>query len=303
MLAYRHAFHAGNHADVLKHLVLINVLQYLVQKPTPLAVLDTHAGAGGYSLESAYAGRTGEAQHGIGLLWPLIADPALPTPLRDYLALVKRFNRGGTLKQYPGSPAIALDLLRPMDSLSLYELHTTDERVLRGLATQGGGGSADTRVQLGDGFMALARELPPPSRRGLVLIDPSYEIKTDYVRVLGALRECLRRFATATVIIWFPQLQTLEARQLPKRLATSAAAAPKGWLLASMTVASGDRDGFGLSGSGVLVCNPPFQLARQLRETLPLVVEHLGRSPDAGFSVREGDASSSGSKPARGAQG
>jgi 23S rRNA (adenine2030-N6)-methyltransferase len=261
MLAYRHAFHAGNHGDVLKHLVLVAVLRYMTSKPAPLAVIDTHAGAGGYALDGRYAAQTGEARDGVGALWPQSGDASLPAPLADYLDVVRLFNPDGKLVQYPGSPAIALELLRPGDSLALYEKHPTDERQLRALAARqvstalSAGAPSDpaaaraTRapaktqatasprlrrarphvsVHLADGFEGVARELPPRTRRGLVLIDPSYELKTDYARTLSALRECLRRCATATVIVWYPRVQLVEARQLPRRLIASAGDAPRG---------------------------------------------------------------------------
>ena len=274
MLAYRHAFHAGNHGDVLKHLVLVSVLQYMTQKAAPLAMLDTHAGAGGYSLESAYAERTGEALGGIGALWPERDSAALPEPLRDYLALVRRFKPRWPAEAVPRLPR---DRARPAAARRHAEPSTSSIPPTNACCAASSGSSARNRpgpaCSWADGFGAFERELPPPSRRGLVLIDPSYEIKTDYVRVLGALRESLRRFATGTVILWFPQLQTVESRQLAKRLMASAAIAPKGWLLATLSLASGGRDGFGMVGSSVLVCNPPFRLAAQLRATLPLVVE------------------------------
>ena len=292
MLAYRHAFHAGNHGDVLKHLVLVAALRYLTAKPAPLAVIDTHAGAGGYALDGRYAARTGEAAEGIGALWPLVEDAAIEPLLRDYLEIVRRFNPQCRLEQYPGSPAITLELLRRGDSLSLVERHPTDERLLRAFVAGQPAGRARTRVHLGDGFEAPARELPPPSRRALVLIDPSYELGSDYARTLAALRSCIERMATATVIVWYPRLQTIESRQLPRRLLASAGDAPKGWLHATLTVARSARDGFGLGGSGVVVINPPYQLGRDLRAALPRLVELLGRSPDAGFTVDAREAAS-----------
>lgn len=294
MLAYRHAFHAGNHGDVLKHLVFVAVLRYMTTKAAPLAVIDTHAGAGGYALDGRYAARTGEAAEGIGALWHLadrtVDDATIEPMLRDYLEIVRRFNPQGRLEQYPGSPAIALELLRRHDSLCLVERHPTDERLLRAFVAGQPAGRARTRVHLADGFEAPARELPPASRRALVLIDPSYELGSDYARTLAALRSCLAHMATATVIVWYPRLQTIESRQLPRRLLASAADAPKGWLHATLTVARAGRDGFGLGGSGVVVLNPPYQLGRQLRAVLPRLVELLRRAPDAGFTVDEREA-------------
>jgi 23S rRNA (adenine2030-N6)-methyltransferase len=272
MLAYRHAFHAGNHADVLKHVVLAEVLRAMVAKPKPFTLVDTHAGAGGYSLEGRYAQKNAEHEDGIGRLW---RAPDLPPALARYVELVRRFNGGGTrLAQYPGAPSIAAMLMRPIDRLHCHELHPTDERILRSALA----GHPNARVTQDDGFGALERELPPPSRRGVLLIDPSYEQKTDYARTLGAVREALARFAGAVVLVWIPRVALVEARDLPRRLGNAAAAAPKGWLQAGLTVAPAAAGaGFGMTGSSMLVVNPPHELAATLGEVLPVLAHRLGR--------------------------
>jgi 23S rRNA (adenine2030-N6)-methyltransferase len=282
MLAYRHAFHAGSHADVLKHLVLVEVLRYMTGKDKPFTLIDTHAGAGGYSLEGRYARKNAEYETGIGRLW---AREDLPPQLADYVALVQRFNDDGRrLHQYPGSPGFAQMLLRAEDRLRLYELHPTDQRILAAYLGQ----RANTQVMLGDGFAALKAELPPPSRRGVVLIDPSYEIKTDYARVVGAMRETLTRFADAVVIVWYPQLLTLESSQLPQRLQAAAdAQAKKGWLHVRLTAQPSDERGFGMIGSGVLVANPPFVLHDTLRALMPYLVEVLGQYDGASYLLEQ----------------
>ncbi len=274
MLAYRHAFHAGNHADVLKHLVFAEVLRHMAAKDKPFTVVDTHAGAGGYSLESRYAQKNAEAATGIERLW---TRDDLPPALARYVALVREFNGGGPLEQYPGSPAIAHLQLRPTDPLHCFELHPTDERILRAyLGARGPHG----KVAHSDGFAALAHELPPPSRRGVVLIDPPYELKADYARTLAAVREALTRFATGVVLVWVPQLATVDSRELPRRLlnaAASATGATKGALHARLTVTETDARGFGLAGSSMVVINPPHGLADTLREVLPYLVKVLGQ--------------------------
>ena len=281
MLAYRHAFHAGNHADVLKHLVLSQVLRHVGAKDKPYTLIDTHAGAGGYSLEGRYAHTKDEFVGGIAKLY---GRDDLPPPLADYVALVREFNGGGSLEQYPGSPAIANLLLRADDRLHLYELHPTDERILRAFLAK----RAHTTVTQSDGFAALQKELPPPSRRGVVLIDPSYEMKSDYARVLVAVREILERFASAVVLVWLPQLRTLESTQLPQRLQNTAAkSAPKGWLHARLTVATPDVRGFGMLGSSMFVVNPPHGLHDTLREVLPYLVEQLGQFDGANFLLEQ----------------
>lgn len=284
MLAYRHAFHAGNHGDVLKHLVLSEVLRHMGDKDKPYTVVDTHAGAGGYSLEGRYAGKKGEFEEGVAALWNDAAD--LPDAVQRYLDLVRDFNggAGARLTQYPGSPAIAQMLLRPGDPLHLYEMHPTDERILRAFLAD----RPHTKVHLSDGFASLVRELPPPSRRGVVLIDPSYELKPDYGKVVAAVREVMTRFAQAVVIVWYPLVQLVEAVQLPKRLRTAAAAAPKGWLDAQIQVQAADERGFGMMGSGVFVINPPHPLKPMLDEALPVLAERLSQVERPRWQVEAG---------------
>ena len=277
MLAYRHAFHAGNHADVLKHSVLALVLRHMNLKEKPYRLVDTHAGAGGYSLEGAYAQKKGEYEQGIARLWP---REDLPEPVADYVNLVRRFNPDGQLKQYPGSPAFAQMLLRPQDQLRLFELHPTDFRILNAFV----GESTGAEAKCADGFVALKGQLPPPSRRGAVLVDPSYEGHADYGKVVAMLREAVPRFAEGTYMVWYPQVQKLEAVRLPKRLQ---ALAPKGWLHARLTVQRPDSQGFGLAGSGVFIINPPFTLHAQLQTLLPWLVGALAQYEGANFLLEQ----------------
>jgi 23S rRNA (adenine2030-N6)-methyltransferase len=277
MLAYRHAFHAGNHADVLKHLVLTLVLRYMNQKDKPYRMVDTHAGAGGYSLEGRYAQKKGEFEQGIGRLW---GRDDLPPAVADYVALVRQFNPQGTLEQYPGSPAFAQMLLRAQDQLRLFELHPTDHRILASYLGQVKG----AEVVNGDGFTGLKGTLPPPSRRGLVLIDPSYEGHHDYGRVIATLREALARFAEGVYMVWYPQVQKVEAAELPRRLE---ALAPKGWLHVRLTVQEPDSQGFGLAGSGVFILNPPYTLHDELLPLLPWLVDALGQYDGANYLLEQ----------------
>ncbi len=271
MLAYRHAFHAGNHADVLKHTVLAAVLRYMNLKGKGWRLIDTHAGAGGYSLRGDYANKRGEYLQGIASLWDL---HDLPAPLADYVELVRAFNDGAALIQYPGSPAISHLLMRPQDQLRLYEIHPTEHKILASYL----GDTPGVEVAMTDGFAALKSQLPPTTRRGVLLIDPSYEIKTDYARTLAALREALTRFPECVVVIWLPQLQLLEAAQLPQRLKAAAdSAAKKGWLHARLTVAQADERGFGMLGSSVFVANPPHTLFDTLQPVLPFLAHALAQ--------------------------
>lgn len=273
MLAYRHAFHAGNHADVLKHIVLVQVLRYMNGKDKPYRFVDTHAGAGGYSLEGRYAQKKGEFEQGIGRLW---GRDDLPEAVADYVERVRAFNPGGALEQYPGSPAIAHMLLRPTDQMRLFELHPTEHRILESYL----GSQRGVEVKHADGFDNLKGQLPPSTRRGVVLIDPSYEGNGDYGRVVATLRDAVQRFAEGVYLVWYPQVQKVEAAELPRRLE---ALAPKGWLHARLTVARPDAMGFGLAGSGMFVLNPPYTLHDTLAGVLPWLVEALGQVAGANF--------------------
>ena len=277
MLAYRHAFHAGNHADVLKHTLLTLLLRYMNRKDKPYRLVDTHAGAGGYSLEGRYAQKKGEFEQGIGRLWK---RDDLPEALADYVALVRRFNPEGMLEQYPGSPAFAQMLLRAQDQLRLFELHPTDHRILDSYL----GSVKGAEVKNADGFEGLKSQVPPSTRRAVVLMDPSYEGHGDYGRVIASLREALERFAEGVYMVWYPQVQKLEAAQLPRRLQ---GLAPKGWLHARLTVQVPDAQGFGLAGSGVFVINPPFTLHDELQAVLPYLVDVLGQYDEANFLLEQ----------------
>ena len=275
MLAYRHAFHAGNHADVLKHTVLMLVLRHMNAKPKGYRYVDTHAGAGGYSLEGRYAQKKGEYERGIGRLW---TRTDLPEVLADYVELVRRFNPDGVLAQYPGSPAIAQMLLRRQDQLRAFELHPTEQKILRATLAA----TPDAIAYDGDGFIGLKSQLPPSSRRGVVLMDPSYEGNGDYGRVIVTLREALERFAEGVYLVWYPQVSKLQAANLPKRLE---ALAPKGWLHVRLSVQQPDAQGFGLAGSGVFVVNPPHALNAQLSDVLPWLVDVLGQYDGAHYAL------------------
>lgn len=279
MLAYRHAFHAGNHADVLKHITLMLVLRYMNLKDKPYRLIDTHAGAGGYSLEGQYAQKKGEYLWGVARLWE--RDPAeLPEAVADYMALVRQFNPDGQLEQYPGSPAFAQMLLRAQDQLRLYELHPTDHRILEAFL----GSVKGAEVKDTNGFDGLKSQVPPSSRRAVVLMDPSYEGHGDYSKVIASLREAIVRFPEGVYMVWYPQVSKLEAAQLPRRLE---GLAPKGWLHARLTVQQPDSQGFGLAGSGMFILNPPYTLHDQLLTVLPYLTEVLGQYAGANYLLEQ----------------
>ena len=276
MLSYRHAFHAGNHADVLKHFIEVQLLRYLTQKDKPFWYMDTHAGAGCYELDSGYATQNSEHESGIARLWN---RDDLPVSLADYVALVKGINPDGQMKLYPGSPLVAQMLLREQDKMRLFELHPTDSELLQeNFAGQG----KHVLMLTADGFGALKALLPPPPRRALVLIDPPYEDKQDYQRVVSSLREGLQRFASGVYAVWYPQLQRAEAQQLPEQLKHLPV---KSWLHVALSVQGISADGFGMHGSGMFVLNPPWLLHSALQEVMPYLVKHLGQDEQASFTL------------------
>lgn len=272
MLSYRHAFHAGNHADVLKHCLLVHLLTYLNEKDKAWWYVDTHAGAGIYDLKAPAARKVGEFETGIGRLWN--TDDA-PSALSDYLDLIKVLNPDGILRLYPGSPWLAGRLMRKGDQLRLYELHGSDAPLLRH-AMEPVGRAA--KVEMVDGFDGLKAVLPPQPRRGLVLIDPSYEVKEDYRRVITALREGLTRFATGVFVLWYPMLRRMEARDLPDRLKRLPV---KRWLHMTLRVKTPAADGFGMHGSGLFVINPPWVTADVMADVLPYLACRLGQDEGA----------------------
>jgi 23S rRNA (adenine2030-N6)-methyltransferase len=287
MFSYRHAFHAGNHADVLKHLTLIATLHHLTQKDTALTVIDTHAGAGLYRLDSEFAETSGEAAEGIA---QLSASPDLAPALQDYLDLVASFNAGERRKVYPGSPFIIHRLLREDDRLKLYELHPTDAKTLDANVAQLNAGRQVT-VLREDGFGCVPKFLPPPSRRALLLCDPSYEIKSDYTRVGTLVADALKRFATGCYVVWYPIIPRPEAHALPRRLKTLATQASKPWLHATLTVKSSKMSSDpeakrpGLPASGMFIINPPHTLKPVLAAALPQLVKQLGQDRNAGYTL------------------
>lgn len=279
MLSYRHAFHAGNHADVLKHFVQHAVLEYHNQKDKPYWYIDSHAGAGLYSLDQGYAAQNAEYEQGIARLWQ--ADPdTLPAALQAFVASIRSLNSGNRLTRYPGSPAVAELLLRPVDRMRLFELHPSDAKLLQRHFKEAG---RQVRIEQLDGFAGLKSVLPPPPRRAVVLIDPPYEEKRDYQRVVEALADSLQRFATGTYILWYPLLQRPEIAQMQQKLHKLGASS---WLDVTFSVAAPSVDGFGMHGSGLFVINPPWTLPAILEESLPVLREHLALDDGARYTLQ-----------------
>lgn len=279
MLSYRHAFHVGNHADVLKHTVLLQVLKHAAQKDKPFWYIDTHAGAGSYALDKGYATQNAEFSGGIGQLWDV---KGLPLAVADYIALVRSFNPDQSLRHYPGSPILAYSAMRPDDRLRLFELHPNDHKLLNQSFKSLGLGPGNRKVmtEAQDGFAGIKALLPPPQRRAVILIDPPYEEKKDYQRVVEMLKGSLMRFATGTYIIWYPLLQRPEPQQMVDKLKKLPL---KNWLHVSLTVHTPSIDGFGMHGSGLFIVNPPYTLPQLLAETMPILLEKLGMDEGADY--------------------
>ena len=265
MLSYRHSFHAGNHADVLKHIVLMLILENLKLKDKGFYYLDTHAGVGRYQLSSDEAEKTGEYKEGIGRLWE---RTDLPQEISHYVDLIKNLNFGAkALRYYAGSPLIAAQLLRPQDRALLTELHPRDFPLLRNNFKE----FKNVSVKCDNGFQQLKATLPPKERRGLVLIDPPYELKEDYDLVVKAAEEGYKRFATGTYAIWYPVV----LRQQTKRIFKGLQASGIRKILKIEIAVRPDSDQRGMTASGMAVINPPWTLENQMKAILPYLVKTL----------------------------
>ncbi|QDY43348.1 23S rRNA (adenine(2030)-N(6))-methyltransferase RlmJ [Candidatus Pantoea soli] len=276
MLSYRHSFHAGNHADVLKHTVESLILTALMEKDKPFLYLDTHAGAGRYQLSGEHAERTGEYLEGIARIWQ---QPGAPELLKPYLAAVRNLNPGGTLRYYPGSPLIARHLLRADDKLELTELHSSDYPLLRSEFSK----DARARVSRSDGYQQLKAKLPPPTRRGLILIDPPYEMKSDYQAVVKGIQEGYKRFATGIYALWYPVVLRQQIKHMLKDLEATGI---RNILQIELAVRP-DSDQRGMTASGMIVINPPWKLKAQMETLLPWLHQKLVPAGTGHYSVTQ----------------
>lgn len=266
MLSYRHEYHAGNHADVLKHLCQIAVLDYMLQKEKPITYVDTHAGQGLYKLTGRRASQTKEYKDGIGRL--ITAEHPL---LERYASFFDH-------EWYAGSVSIAQSILRPTDRLRCYELHSSDFERLADNTRH------DRRVKCfeTDGFKGLIAQLPPQDKRAAVMIDPSYELKSDYHQVINTLTEALKRFATGVYMIWYPLLEGPEVTHFHRKLSHLKSAGQKLKALdLQLTVRHRSP---GMYGSGMFIINPPWTLKEQMQAILPLLQKQLGNE-QASFHV------------------
>lgn len=273
MLSYRHSFHAGNHADVLKHLVLTLILQSLKQKDKGFFYLDTHSGVGRYSLLSAESEKTGEYLEGIARLWE---RDDLPEEVACYVNEIKKINKG-KLKFYAGSPLLAVQQLREQDRALLTELHPNDFPLLR----QEFAKKANVVTKRENGFQQLKAALPPKEKRGLVLIDPPYELKEDYELVVKAIIEGYKRFATGVYAIWYPVV----LRQHSKRIVRGLIETGIRKILQIELAVRPDSDQRGMTASGMIVINPPWQLEAQMKSVLPYLTQVLVPEGTGSWSV------------------
>lgn len=264
MLSYQHGYHAGNFADVIKHLTLTRLLAYMTQKEKPLLYLETHAGRGFYDLKNKQALKTNEARQGIELLWA--SKDTLPPVFAPYLTYLKMLNPGDTLRYYPGSPWIAIQSLRTTDRLFFSELHGTEFEYLERLPRQG------KRVFFNpnEGLSQLNALLPPAERRGLIFIDPSYEIKTDYRDVPKVLKAGYQRFSTGMYCVWYPLVDPVHHDTLIRGLKAVHA---NNSLRIEFYLTTKPMEG--MKGCGLWIINPPFTLKAELKQALEALCQQF----------------------------
>lgn len=270
---YRHAYHAGNFADVLKHAILARVVSHLKLKATPFRIIDSHAGTGRYDLESVEAGKTGEWTGGIGRLMGASPPAAIALILEPYLQAVRDLNPDGTLKFYPGSPLLARMLMRRDDQLVANELHAADYEALKAEFHK----VHDTKVLNLDAWTAIKSLLPPKERRGAILIDPPFEQTDEFERLAGAMEQALVRFSNGTFIIWYPLKNERAANSFISQMqevGTAKALDARLWINAPGALP-------GLTATGILVINPPFRLREDLENLLPFLVSILAQGQGA----------------------
>lgn len=286
---YRHAFHAGNFADVLKHAVLALIIEHLKLKPAAFRVIDTHAGTGRYDLTGMQASKTGEWHDGIGRLFGPGAAP-LPAPvgeiLKPYLDAVLAVNAGhseavvgrqGTLATYPGSPVLALQLMRRQDRLIANELHPEDRKALE----EAIGRDPRAKVMTIDGWQALKALLPPKERRGVVLVDPPFEEAGELDRMSNAMTVAHRRFETGTVLLWLPVKDSSQAQRFYRAVAQTG---PKRILLAELSVRRAEAEG-PLAATALVIVNPPYRLDQRLKTLLRFLADRLSQGEGAGHRM------------------
>ena len=265
LLSYRHAFHAGNFADVLKHSALSLVLDYFTQKQKGFSYIDSHSGAGMYKLTSEYAEKTSEYKDGIE---KLLSAPNLPEELNCYLDIITTLNASGKLELYPGSPGIAKNFMRRQDSAHLYELHTSDNALLNEFSSRWN----KAKVYQSDGYKGVLAHVPPATRRAVVLIDPPYELKEDYQKAVKTIIDGYKKFATGCYILWYPVVKRSHVLAMERQFLDSNLKN----VIQVEYCQSPDTEEYGMTGTGLFIVNPPWQLATQLSTVLEAMTKTLG---------------------------
>lgn len=276
---YRHAYHAGNFADVVKHAVLALVIEHMKQKPAAFRIVDTHAGIGAYDLGSTEAQKTGEWREGIGRVMEAPFSEEARNALAPYLDVVRRLNPGGSLVRYPGSPLLARELMRGEDRLVVNELHPEDQQLLKRLFAH----DSQVRVMALDAWTAVKALLPPPERRGVILIDPAFEQGGELDRLVEALKEGVRRFAGGTYLLWYPIKELRPVAAFRRKIAELGL--PKATAF-ELTIRD-TQDETLLNGAGLLVVNAPFTLAATLEVLLPELARVLAQGRGGGYRVEQ----------------
>ena len=274
---YRHAFHAGNFADVVKHLILVRILSYMMRKDAPFRVIDTHAGVGLYDLWGDKAERTGEWRDGIARLFDRNLPEPIATLIAPYLLAIKAQNRDGQLRYYPGSPFIARHMLRPQDRLMALELHPQDADSLK----ENFEGDIQTRVTRLDGWAAMGTHLPPKERRGLVLVDPPFEEKGEFSRMVQSLAKAHARWPGGTYAFWYPIKDPGEVEAYAKALKSLNIAKILRLDLTIRPPSTPPR----LHGSGMVVVNPPYVLEEEMKILLPALAGLLADEGRGRFRI------------------
>ncbi|MCG7498876.1 23S rRNA (adenine(2030)-N(6))-methyltransferase RlmJ [Vibrio sp. Of7-15] len=264
MLSYRHSFHAGNHADVVKHIVQSLILNALKQKEKPFVYHDTHSGVGRYDLTHEWSEKTGEYKQGIARVWQ---QKDIPEDIISYLDAIKTLNNSDELRYYPGSPRVAHAHLRPQDRMVLTELHPSDHPLLE----QEFHHDRQVKIYKEDGFERLKASLPPKERRGLVLIDPPYELAKEYNDVVRAIRDSHKRWATGVYAIWYPVVNRCDIEDMIEGLESLGIRK----ILQIELGVSPDTNERGMTASGMIVINPPWKLEGQMKEILPYLKDAI----------------------------
>lgn len=274
MLSYRHSFHAGNFADVLKHLVQVLTIEALQQKPKPFLYHDTHSAAGRYDLRDKTSEKTGEYKDGIARIWQ---RSDLPSAMQSYVDIIKSLNPNGQLTYYPGSPLVAKSMIGHSQRMELTELHPADLKLLQ----QEFSGDRKVRIQQVDGYKGLKATMPPAQRRALVLIDPPYELKTEHDDAIKGIVDAHKRFATGIYALWYPVVSRAQVERFCEKFKQQDI---RNILRIELNVKA-DTNEYGMTGTGMIIVNPPWKLEQQLRNILPWLVNQLAQDDKANFKI------------------